>query len=283
MLLDIDDLSKDKILSLIKEAILIKNNNAKIINKKSIVNIFIEPSTRTKISFQKAQKDLQMDVYNLDFETSSLDKNEDLSDTIYTLKQYGINNFVIRSNEEEYWKKINIKDIKIINAGDGKNNHPTQALIDAMTIYESFNTLDNLKILICGDTKNSRVFHSFKKLIQKFSNCKLLISTPDKLKEKNIEYVDFNNNLPNVDVVMMLRIQSERHTEKFDSNKYNEKFGINKNNIIKLQKNAILLHPGPINRGVEIDNDIGYENPQIKILDQVKNGLYIRKLLLGKL
>ncbi len=282
-MLNIKELNKEEILSIIKKAIEIKQNKKHIINNKSIANIFIEPSTRTKISFEKAQRDLNMDVYNLEFESSALKKSEDLVDTIYTLKQYGINNFVIRSSQEGYWEQLkDIEDINIINAGDGTKNHPTQALLDAMTIYEQFNTLDNLKILISGDVKNSRVYHSFKDLIEKFDS-KLFLSAPNEFQTNDLNYVDFNNSLSEMDVIMMLRIQHERHNFKFNINEYNNKYGINKNNIQKLKPNTILMHPGPVNRGVEIAKDISYKEPKNKILKQVENGFFIRKAILSNI
>ncbi len=281
----IKQLSKQEIISIIKKAINIKQNNSKLINNNSIANIFIEPSTRTKISFEKAERELGMDVYNLDYDSSSLNKKESLYDTVCTLKSYGINNFIIRSNESEYWKNLlTINDIKIINAGDGSKNHPTQALLDAMTIYEQFKSLDNLTILISGDIVNSRVYHSFIQLMSNF-NSKLIVSAPKELQKNDlkIKYVNFSEKLPIADVIIMLRIQHERHKNKYTQQNYNKKYGINNTNIKNMKKNAIVMHPGPINREIEIANDVSYDDPKIKILEQVKNGLYIRKVLLESL
>lgn len=283
-LLEINSLSKDSILKIINLALKLKLNNNFLKINASVANIFIEPSTRTKISFIKAEKLLGLEIYNLDFKSSSFSKKETLKDTIYTLIQYGINNFVIRSNTLKFFKEIeNIENINIINAGDGINQHPTQALIDALTIYEHFKRLDNLKIIVCGDIKFSRVFNSFYHLIKKF-NSEIMVACPDQFKNNNldIKYVDFNQGLKDADVIMMLRVQNERHLDiNLNQNEYIKKYQINLEKLNKTKKNAILIHPGPINWNWEIKDDITYNNSKVKILKQVKNGIFIRAVVLG--
>lgn len=270
----IKELSKEQISSLITRALEFKKGTALEL-KESIANIFLEPSTRTMLSFRKAQNNLKMEVYDVNIANSSFKKGETLEDTLLNLQAMGINNFVIRNTVEGYWKDFKGK-FNIINGGDGTKNHPSQALLDATTIYEHFGTLENLKVLIVGDVKHSRVYHSNKDLLEKFN------STVDMTGPKELggDGEDISEKLNQYDVVMFLRIQHERHSQEFSVEEYNKHFGLNINNVNNLKDNAIFLHPGPINRDVEIASELLYDHPKNKILDQVENGVYSRMAIM---
>lgn len=245
----------------------------------NICNIFLEPSTRTKVSFQLAEQKLQMNAINLEGNNSSLLKNETLFDTVLNLKALGIKNFVIRSSENNYYHNLKqISDISIINAGDGNNEHPSQSLLDLVTIYEHFNKFENLEILIIGDIKNSRVFHSNIEVMKRLK-MKVFVCAPKEFQQEGYEFVDLEKKIKTADVVMLLRVQHERHDKKYENTAYNEEYGINKNNIKLLKKNSIILHPGPVNHGWELDLDEPFSPPS-KILQQVENGLYTRIAIL---
>lgn len=164
----------------------------------------------------------------------------------------------------------------IINGGDGTRHHPSQAILDAITIYEHFKTLENLKVIIVGDVEYSRVYHSLKTLLEKFNSEVFALDTTD-ARSSHLSKV-----ISNFDVVVMLRIQHERHTDKVDTNGYNAKYGLNDGNVALMKSNAIFMHPGPLNRGVEIDEKLLYDHPKNKILEQVKNGVFARMAILEK-
>ena len=275
-IVSIKELDKDEILQIINRALEFKKGKKLEIDG-SIATLFLESSTRTLLSFQKAAKNLKMDLFNLDVAKSSFNKGETLEDTLLNLKAMGIDNFVIRTTEEKYWEKFK-SSFNILNGGDGKTNHPSQALLDAATIFEHFGTLENLKVAIVGDVKHSRVYHSNLDLLTKF-NSKVDVLGP---KEFGGDGNAISERLGDYDVVMFLRIQHERHAEKFDTNNYNQTFGLNKTNVEKLNEKAIFLHPGPINRDVEIADELLYDHPKNKILDQVENGVFVRMAMIEK-
>lgn len=271
-ILSISDLSANEILKLISDAMQFKNGKISKIER-PIANIFIEPSTRTLMSFQRAQNKLGMEIYNFSPEKSSLTKGETLDDTILNLYAMGMKVFVVRSSEPHYWKNITNKDIAIINAGDGVINHPSQALLDAMTIFEEFGTIENLKIAIVGDIEHSRVFKSNVDLFSKFNST--VVGYSDK------EIKSITDEIENYDVVMFLRIQHERHDKKYNISNYNELYGLNENNISKMKNNSIFMHPGPVNWDVEISSNLQH-HPKNRILRQVENGVFIRMAMIEK-
>lgn len=271
--LSIKNFSKAEIMSLIVRALEFKYG-AKANIDALVANIFIEPSTRTLTSFQVAEDALGMKRYDLHIENSSFKKGETLEDTLLNLKAMGINNFVIRNKDEEYWNDFKGK-YNIINGGDGTKNHPSQALLDAITIYEHFGTLENLKVLVVGDIKYSRVYHSLKDLLSLFGTEVQALDT--------MSSDDFlTTHLKDKDVVVMLRIQHERHERKMDTFGYNKRFGLNIKSKDLLKRNAIFMHPGPINRNIEISEELLYNHPQNKILEQVNNGVFARMAILEK-
>jgi len=243
-----------------------------------IANLFLEPSTRTKFSFEVAERKLGLQVLNFDAATSSLKKGESLYDTLRTIESLGVDAAVIRVNEDILSNLAEKLTIKIINAGEGKKEHPTQALLDLYTIKKYFNDLRGLKIAIIGDIAHSRVARSNAYLLNKMG-AKVIFSGPENLMVNDLEgeYLPIDEALNQADVVMMLRIQFERMEERYINTKerYNKDYGLTEERLKLLQPHAIILHPAPVNRGVEMD-DLVVEHPQSKIFEQITNGVYIR-------
>lgn len=249
---------------------------------KTAVNLFFEPSTRTRASFELAEKRLSTDVLNLSMPTSSVVKGEVLLDTAKTIDSYGIDFVVIRhsSSGAPHFIARNVS-ASVINAGDGINEHPTQALLDAFSIVERKGRLDGLKIAIVGDILHSRVAKSNIYLLSKFDVAIRLIGPPTMIADMadyNVDlFYDMDRGLEDVDIVMMLRIQIERQGKGiFPSiQEYAKKWGLNMQRLGLAKRDAIVMHPGPMNRGVEISSDV-VDSGQSIIFDQVTNGLAVR-------
>ncbi len=246
--------------------------------------VFLEPSTRTMLSFETAAKKLGLKTLNFNPGHSSTLKGETLYDTLKTIESMGTKVAVVRLKQEGILGEIAEQlDMKIVNAGEGTREHPTQALLDAMTIYDHFGRLENLTVSIIGDIKHSRVASSFVDLYKNFEG-KLNLFSPPEFGEFDHEFKnpDFEECLKNSDVVMLLRNQLERHEKTFiTSEDYNLKYGMTLERLKQTKKNAIIMHPGPFNRGVELDSEI-LNDPKIKIWDQVTNGVYARMAVLSE-
>lgn len=287
-LLGIRDLSREEIEQCIETAKGFKDVLRRDIKKvpalrgKTVINLFFEPSTRTKTSFEIAEKRLSMDVLNFSVPTSSVVKGESLYDTIKTIEAYGVDYIVVRHSSSGVPKFFadNI-NASVINAGDGINEHPTQALLDAFSILEKKGTLEGLNIAIIGDIYHSRVAKSDIYLLSKFNNRIRLIGPPTlipEIKNDNIEiFSDMDKGLVDADVIMMLRIQLERQGKGFfpSIEEYFKFWGLDKRRLQLAKQDAIVMHPGPMNRGVEISSDVA-DCPQSVILEQVTNGLAVR-------
>ena len=253
----------------------------------TIANLFFEASTRTKVSFELAEKRLSADVVNFSASSSSLKKGETLIDTANNILAMKVDMIVLRhpypGAAEFLSHHVNSA---IINAGDGSHEHPTQALLDAYSIHDKLGSLKNKKVLIVGDIKHSRVALSnifcLKKMGAKVRVCGPSTLLPKFLKQLDVEVsFDVKESLKWCDVVNILRIQLERQKLKlFPSNReYAMLFGLNKEVFKNLNKNILLMHPGPINRGVEVTTDVIDSNQSI-VLDQVENGVAIRMAVL---
>ena len=259
---------------------------------KNILNLFFENSTRTKVSFELAAKRLSADVINFSTGTSSLKKGESFKDTIQNLHSMKVDCIVIRhSSPGSCMNLTNYVDSTIINGGDGFHEHPTQALLDMMSIKERFGKIKGLNIAVVGDILHSRVARSNIYGLLKMG-AKVMICGPPNLIPKKIEELDIqvSNDIDATvewaDAINILRIQRERMGIGIvpSIREYRKLFGINQNRLDKFNKKIVVLHPGPINRGVEISSDVADGNNAI-ILDQVLNGVAIRMsvlfLLLG--
>lgn len=254
---------------------------------KSIVNLFFEPSTRTRTSFELAGKYLGADVVNINTSSSSLVKGESLRDTLYTIEAMGVDIIVMRHEAEgaaQYAAKI--ASPAIINAGDGAHEHPTQGLLDIFTIKQYKQKIAGLKVAIVGDILHSRVARSDIWGLNKLG-AEVHIAGPKTLLPRDIEqmgvhvHTKVEDALEEADVVNVLRIQLERQkTGLFPSaREYARIFGINAQRLALAKPDALLMHPGPMNRGLEISPDIAYSE-QSAIQEQVQNGLAVRMAVL---
>lgn len=285
-LLSIEDLTNKEIMKLIKKALKYKNRPSVIKNKFNnlfVSNLFFENSTRTKLSFEVAQKKLGINVINFEVDNSSIQKGETLYDTCKTLESIGVNLLVIRHNKEKYFDELKNINIPIINSGDGSGEHPTQSLLDLMTIYEHFKKFKGLKVAIIGDIKNSRVAKSNFKALTSLGAKVYFVSPNEFIDEKYNNYYQLDNLINDIDVCMLLRVQHERHLISNNNyeflKKYNQEYGLNSKRYSQLKKNAIIMHPAPFNRNVEIDDEI-IESPKSKIFEQMKNGMFMRQAVL---
>ena len=271
LLISADEFSKGKILKA-KEEIYVSN-------------LFFEDSTRTKTSFHIAECKLGLNVVPFDVTSSSVNKGESLYDTVKTLKSLGVNLLVIRHKQDKFYQELKDIDLPIINGGDGTGNHPSQTLLDLMTIQQEFGKFKGLKIGIVGDVKHSRVANSNAVALRKMG-AKVYFSGPEKWFDEgaiiNGTYLSIDDLVKEVDVLMLLRIQHERHDEekgKFSVEKYHKKFGLTKDREKKMKKNAIIMHPAPINRGVEIADEL-VECKRSRIFKQMENGVFARMAIL---
>jgi aspartate carbamoyltransferase catalytic subunit len=254
---------------------------------KTIINLFFEPSTRTKLSFEIAAKRMSADTFNISAATSSTKKGESLVDTAKNLEAMKADIFIVRhpSSGVPYLLAKHVKS-SIINAGDGTHEHPSQALLDMMTVYENKGTLAGLKVAIIGDITHSRVAHSniigFTKM-----GAEVHVSGPSTFIPHGIRalgatpHLSVKNAIKDADVVMALRIQKERQEDPlFPSlREYANFFGVNKEILQFAKPDALVMHPGPINRGIELAPDVADGNQSV-ILEQVTNGVAIRMALL---
>jgi aspartate carbamoyltransferase catalytic subunit len=260
---------------------------------RTIVNLFAEDSTRTRISFEAAAKRLSADVINFSAKGSSLSKGESLKDTAQTLQAMGADAVIIR--HQACGAAARLADNRwmsgaVINAGDGTHEHPSQALLDAFTIrrhlIQGGDTLDGLHVAIVGDILHSRVARSNVLLLTKLG-AKVTLVAPPTLLPVGVENwpvsitFNFDEIIETVDVVMMLRIQLERMTEMFFPNarEYSRYFGLNADRLRRMKQNSIVMHPGPMNRGLEITADSA-DSARSVIVEQVTNGVNVRMAIL---
>lgn len=251
-----------------------------LLKNKIFANIFYEPSTRTRCSFEIAAKRLGADVVNFVPENSSIKKGETLFDSIKSLESLGVDSLIIRHSDDHVFEELekNIF-IPIINAGAGIKEHPSQTLLDLLTLFQEFKYLQGLKLGICGDIKHSRVASSMIMAAETIG-MEIYLAGPDnlipKIHKPFVNYGSIDQILPEVDAMIMLRVQMERHEifqEHFEN--YNSSFGLNKNRINKMKTNSIIMHPGPFQRGVEIADDI-IEHEKSRIFKQMRNGVFAR-------
>lgn len=256
------------------------------LKNKVVMNLFLEPSTRTRSSFEMASKLLGMDVINFTPENSSLKKGETLYDTLRTIESLGVDAIILRHSDDQVFEQLAPKiKCSMINAGAGKNEHPTQGLLDLFTLYQEFKNLQGLKVVICGDIKHSRVAGSMIVAAEKFGIdlhlCGPEELMPDKTKINSaVKFSSFDDVIPSADAVMMLRIQLERHDSfGLSAESYLRDYGMTKVRANKMKESAIIMHPGPFNRNVEIEDEV-VECAKSRIFSQVENGVYMRMSIL---
>ena len=255
-----------------------------VLEGRTIFNLFFEDSTRTRTSFEVAAKRLGADLINVVVKDSSINKGETLLDTMTTINSMNPDVLIVRHPEEGISKKISeTVDASVINAGDGSHEHPTQALLDALTIKNKFENFSKLKIAICGDILHSRVARSNIIILSKLG-AKINVIGPKEWLPKSLNklpvnvYTEMKKGLQNCDIVMMLRIQKERIVGKIMPNQktYFKKYGLDYNKLKYAKKNAFVMHPGPMNRGVEIDSKLADDVTRSLIQEQVAMGVAVR-------
>ena len=293
-ILSIKDLSIKDITNILNKAekFLNKRNKKKnSFSNKNIINLFFEDSTRTLTSFELAGKQLGASVINMSIATSSIKKGETLIDTAMTLNAMDPDILIVRHNMSGVPYLLSEKvNCSVINAGDGSNEHPTQALLDALTIKRHKKRISGLEVAILGDVLHSRVARSNIYLLNKLG-AKVRVICPPTLLPPNIEdlgvkvFKNSEDGLNNVDIIMVLRIQKERMSGSFvPSEKEFFKFwGLDRKKLNNAKKNALVMHPGPINRGIEIDSDVADDIGRSLILEQVKLGVAIRMSIIDEL
>ena len=214
-LLSLRDLSNEKIMELIKYAIKLKNGFRITYPDKKIATLFFENSTRTHYSFQCALMDLGIKVVDLNTSASSVNKGETLYDTVRTFEALGVDGVVIRHSKDQYYKELEGIKIPIFNGGDGASDHPTQSLLDLMTIYEEYGHFEGLKCCMIGDISHSRVAHSNIEVMKRLG-MEVYISGPEEFNDNSAEWIPFDEACKTMDIVMLLRVQFERHKEKMN-------------------------------------------------------------------
>ena len=287
-LVTLKQLSVKQIVELIDFSISLKRGLSVSYPSKKFATLFFEPSTRTHYSFISAMHNLDIKVIDFNAGASSLSKGESLYDTVKTFEAIGCDGVVIRHSQDEYFKELENINIPIINGGDGKANHTTQSLLDLMTIYEEFGKFEGLKCCIIGDIAHSRVAHTNIEVMKRLG-MEVCISGPEEYNDGSAPYISIEEAINTCDVIMLLRVQFERHTEKMGMSveEYHKTYGLTMERVNQMKDHAIIMHPAPVNRGVEIADDV-VECSKSRIVKQMTNGVYIRmgvisQILDGKL
>ncbi|WP_346984933.1 aspartate carbamoyltransferase catalytic subunit [Chryseobacterium sp. POE27] len=281
----ITELSTERINRIVHEALAFaEGKTVRIEGEVFCSNLFFEDSTRTKTSFDIAERKLGLQVVPFDASNSSVNKGESLYDTVKTIESLGVNLVVIRDKKDRYFDDLKNIKIPVINGGDGTGNHPSQCMLDLMTIYQEFGKFEGLKVGIVGDVKHSRVANSSAEALRRLG-AKVYFSGPEQWFDEgaliNGTYLSVDEMIHEVDVLMLLRIQHERHDSKmsFSASEYHRKYGLTKEREKTMKKEAIIMHPAPINRGVEIDSDL-VECQRSRIFRQMQNGVFARMAIL---
>ncbi|WP_459499788.1 aspartate carbamoyltransferase catalytic subunit [Bacillus sp. C1] len=286
-LLTMSELSKEEISEILKEAEDFANGKeSKTTEQTFVANLFFENSTRTKFSFEVAEKRLGLDVLNFSADSSSVQKGETLYDTIRTLESIGTKAVVIRHQEDRYFDELKDKvNIPILNAGDGCGNHPTQCLLDLLTIKQEFGSFEGLKIAIVGDIRHSRVARSNAEALTKLG-ASIYFASPEEWKDETNAFGTYKNLdelVSEVDVMMLLRVQHERHDhyETGIMKEYHEQHGLTIEREKRMKQGSIIMHPAPVNRDVEIASEL-VECERSRIFKQMENGVYVRMAVLKR-
>ena len=290
--LNIEGLSKDQIIEILDIAenfIETSNKKNKNLENKTVASLFFEPSTRTKTTFELASKKLSADFINIDIANSSTLKGESIIDMIKTLEAMSCDMFVVRhsiSGTPHFIAKEVGEKISVINAGDGIHAHPTQAMLDMFTIRKYKNKFEGLSVAIVGDILHSRVAKSLINSLTTLNVKNINVIGPKILMPENLDTlkVNYHENLEigisKCDVVIMLRLQKERmHEALISTDDYYQNYGLTKMKLQSAAKDVIVMHPGPINRGIEIDSEVA-DGKNSVILDQVTSGISIRMAIM---
>lgn len=272
------DLSVDQIHAILNQAQAFREGAcSNLTTKYTVSNLFFEPSTRTKMSFEMAERKLQLEVLPFDAGFSSTLKGETLYDTVKVLESIGLDVLVIRHEQNNYFEEL-VGKVKpaIINGGDGTGNHPTQSLLDIYTIWQEFGTLQDKVITIAGDITHSRVARSNADALTRLG-AQVRFVCPLEWQGEFEAINEFDEVIEDSDVLMMLRVQHERHDGKttFSKEDYHQLYGLTVERERKMKEHAIIMHPAPFNRGVEIASEL-VECERSRIFKQMENGVYVR-------
>lgn len=292
-LLDIESLTKTQLQDLLNLAHRVKADPAAWRNRLDgslAVNLFFEASTRTRLSFEIAARRLGMQVVNFSTPSSSVIKGETLLDSFKTVQAMGPEVIVIRHPDRGSVARLAEEakpDLRLVNAGDGSNAHPSQALLDMMTLQEHFDDLSAIKVLIAGDLRHSRVTHSDVAAMRKLGVGEIRLASPPSLRpdadtaQGTVQFDSLDAALEGANVLMMLRIQNERiiDVEMPDLVSYHREWGLTPARLARAAPGCLVMHPGPMNRGVEIDSEVA-DGPRSLIQTQVANGVFARMALL---
>ena len=292
-LLSINQLDRQDVVRILDTAESLREVGTRVIKKvpalrgRTVVNLFYEDSTRTRISFELAAKRLSADVINFATAGSSVSKGESLKDTALTLQAMGADAIVIRhSSSGAPFTLTRWVTASVVNAGDGTHEHPTQALLDLFTIREHFPSFEGLRVAVVGDVRHSRVARSLTFAMAKMGGQVTLVGPPTLIPPEAPAWGaevshDLDGVLPKTDVCYMLRVQRERQRQQFfpSIREYSRLFGLTRARVDALPENGLIMHPGPMNRGVEIASDVA-DLPRAVITDQVTNGIAVRMSLL---
>jgi len=249
-------------------------------------NLFFEPSTRTRFSFEVAEKRLGMEVLRFEERVSSTVKGESLADTLRTLEALGVDVAVIRHGQSGILEELarRTREIRLVNAGEGSIAHPTQALLDLYTLKKHFGEVRGLTVAMVGDIRHSRVARSNLWSLRMFG-VRVILSGPESMRDPELEehapHLPLEEAIRRADAVMMLRVQLERHRETLfqSAEAYHRAFGLTLERFARMQPHAVILHPGPVNRGVEIADEL-VDHPRSKIFEQMANGVPVRMAVL---
>jgi aspartate carbamoyltransferase catalytic subunit len=292
-LLSINQLKPEDVTKILDTAESFREVGTRVIKKvpalrgRTVVNLFYENSTRTRISFELAAKRLSADVINFTTSSSSVSKGESLKDTALTLQAMGADAIVIRhSSSGAPYTLSHWVSASVLNAGDGTHEHPTQALLDLFTIREHFPSFEGLRVAIVGDVRHSRVARSLTQGLAMMGGEVTLVGPPTLIPPEARTWgagisTDLDSVLPKLDVCYMLRVQRERQRQQFfpSVREYSRLWGLSRARVETLPEAAVIMHPGPMNRGVEIASEVA-DLPRAVITDQVTNGIAVRMSLL---
>ena len=281
-LLSMKDLQKKDIQTILSRASHFQQEaSAHLIKPYTVANLFFEPSTRTKMSFEMAERKLGLNVLPFEAGTSSTLKGESLYDTVKTLEAIGVDAVVIRHEQDGFYEELIAGvNVAIINGGDGSGQHPSQCLLDLYTIQQEFGKFEGLNIAVVGDIAHSRVAKSNAEALTRLGAHVTFLCPPEW--QGDFEAVNtWDDILPTADVIMLLRVQHERHdsTTDFTKESYHETYGLTKKRYEELKSTAIIMHPAPINRDVEIADEL-VECEKSRIFKQMHNGVFVRMAIL---
>lgn len=282
--ISVEQFNNEEVLDLVTKALEYKEQKRSYRSDVSVVNMFFENSTRTKHSFEMAEHKMGMHIINFDVTTSSVKKGESLYDSVLTMQSLGVEIAVIRHPDNNYTDQLVNLNIAVVNGGSGSGQHPSQSLLDVMTIYEEFRTFRGLKIAIVGDISHSRVAMSNMTLLNQLGADVIFCGPKEYFKQEYEQYgtyMGIDEAIQISDVVMMLRVQLERHSEEetFKTNAYHERYGLTIARSELMKPDAIIMHPAPVNRDVELASQL-VEAKQSRIVAQMSNGVYMRMAIL---